>query len=252
MEPSMKLFCLALLLVNLSPSFAQTSSSAAPKIIVCEESSGCTHQYIDGQKFKILTTDNTVVIVALLMGEHYMRADVSVSNNTQAAIDLLPNQMLLEVVTPKPKPLPFVSPDQIAKSASHRAAWANALNGMGGAMATQQTTTQTSSSGTVNSNSSDGTYTNGTYNGSSTSTSSTPDYAAQARANERIRERNAAVASLQAGLMQTSLKANSVMPGQSVRGYVYFEREKHAALLNLTIPIAGTLYEFPFALIKTK
>ena len=119
-------------------------------------------------------------------------------------------------------------------------------------MATQQITIQTSSSGTVNANSSDGTYTNGTYNGFSTSTTSTPDYAAQARANERIREQNAAVASMRAGLMQTSLKSNSVMPGQSIRGYVYFEREKRATTMKLTVPISGALYEFPFAFVKAK
>jgi hypothetical protein len=252
----MKLSCLALIPCSISfcvkSSVAQIPILTPPKVVVCEENSGCSHQYIDGQKFKILTTANSVVIVALLMGEHYMRAEVSVSNNAQTSVDLLPDQMLLEVVSPKPKELPFVSPDQIAKSVGHRAAWANILNGMGGAMATQQTTTETSSSGTVNSSSSDGVYTNGTYNGSSTSTTSIPDYAAQARANERIRERNAAVASLRSSLVQTSLKANSVMPGQSVRGYVYFEREKHATSLKLTIPIAGTLYEFPFELIKAK
>ncbi|WP_433972697.1 hypothetical protein [Tunturiibacter lichenicola] len=233
-----------------------------PKVVICDDSASCTHQFINGQKFKILTTDDVVIIVSLGMGERYMRADVSVSNNSPVAVDVLPADMRLEVITPKEKALPEVSPEQIAKSLGHRAAWANALNGMGGAMARQQTTTQTSSSGTINNSgtvnttSSDGTYTNGTYNGSGTytgnsaSTTSSPDYAAQARANERIRERNAAVASLQSNLMQTSLRANTVATKQTVRGFVYFEREKHADLVHLTIPVGGTVYEFPFQFIK--
>jgi hypothetical protein len=258
MKSSSLVFLFSTPLLCTTVTVAQATVPISPKILVCDESSVCTHQYIDGQKFKIITTDDTVMIVAISHSEHYMRVDISVSNNAKDAVDLLPAQMALDVVLPKPKVLALVSPEQIAKSADHRARWANVLNAMAAGMATQQTTTQTNSSGTVNTSgtvnatSSNGTYTNGsysgtgTYSGTSTSTTSTPDYAAQARANERIQERNAAVASLRANLTQTSLKANSVMPNHSVRGYVYFQHDKHAQLVRLTIPLGGILYEFPF------
>ena len=46
--------------------------------------------------------------------------------------------------------------------------------------------------------------------------------------------------------MQTSLRANSVASKQTVRGYVYFELEKHADVIRLTIPVGTKTYQFPF------
>jgi hypothetical protein len=109
----------------------------------------------------------------------------------------------------------------------------------------------------VNASNSDGSYSNGTYNangtynGSSTSTTSSPDYAAQERARERISERREAIASLETNLAQTSLRANTVMPGKTVRGYVYFQFDKHTDTQRLTIPIEGTLYIFLFKHLKS-
>jgi len=259
-----RLSCLFVLLCSntLFNWIAQAQTPATPPIIRCEEDVTCTHQFVDGQKFKILTTDGAVIAVALRSNGHYVRADISVTNLAQRTVDVLPSEMTLQMDSPKSKVLAFVSPEQIAKSAEHRAGWANALNSMGAGMATQQATTQTSSSGsvngsgTVNSTNSDGTYSNGTYNtngtysGSSTSTTSSPDYAAQARARQQISERRAAVAALETNLAQTTLRANTVMSGKTVRGYVYFQCDKHADTLHLTIPIAGTMYVFPFKMMK--
>jgi hypothetical protein len=113
-------------------------------------------------------------------------------------------------------------------------------------MARQQSTTTTNSNGTVNASSSDGTSATGTYNGTSTSTTSSPDYAAQAQANETIRQRNAALASLSGQLSSEVFKANTVLPNQTVRGMVLFEKDKKTQSLMFSAPIGGTVYEFPF------
>jgi hypothetical protein len=169
-----------------------------------------------------------------------------VFNGGTAIVDVLPTSFHLDEVTPKPKPLTYVDAAKIIKSAQRRVAWGNALTAMGGSMARQQSTTTTNSSGTVNASSSNGSSASGTYNGSSTSTTSSPDYAAQARANEAIRQRNAALASLSGQLSQEVFKANTVLPNQTVRGIVLFEKDKKTQSLMFSVPIGATVYEFPF------
>jgi hypothetical protein len=125
-------------------------------------------------------------------------------------------------------------------------AWANALSAAGAGMQRQQATTNTTSNGTVNVNSSDGTFATGTYNGTSTSTTSAPDYAAQARASETIRERNAMLAIQGSQLSNIALRSNTVVPSQSVSGCVFFQRKGKAANLVLSVPVGDKVFKFPF------
>jgi len=246
----MKSIAFAVLFAIASVAPAQTQADKPPsKVILCDENAGCTHQYIEGQKFKILTSDGLTVIVSMAMTAKYTRADVSVFNGGTTNIDVLPTEFHLEEVTPKPKPLAYVDAVKIIRSAQKHLAWGNALTAMGGGMARQQSTTTTNSTGTINASDSDGATATGTYNGTSTSVTSSPDYAAQARAAETIRERNAAFASLSGQLSHEVFKANTVFPNQTVRGIVLFERDKKAQSLMFSAPVGGTVYEFPFIFI---
>ena len=247
----MKPITLAVLLAVPSTSLAQTpTDKPAPKILLCDENAGCEHRFIDGQKYKILTSDGLTVIVSLAITEKYTRADVSVSNGGTASVDVMPTSFQLEEVTPKPKTLAYVDAAKIIKSAQRRVAWGNALTAMGGSMARQQNTTTTNSNGTINASSSDGTTSTGSYNGTSTSTTSSPDYAAQARANEAIRQRNAALAAMSGQLSSTVFKANTVLPNQTVRGIVLFEKDKKTQSMMFSLPIGATVYKFPFTWAK--
>lgn len=246
----MKSITLAVLLAVTSTASAQTQADQpATKVLLCDENAGCTHQYIEGQKFKILTSDGLTVIVSMAMTEKYTRADVSVFNGGTTNVDVLPKEFHLEEVTPKPRPLAYVDVAKIIKSAQNRVAWGNALAAMGGSMARQQSTTTTNSTGTVNASASDGSTATAAYHGTTTSNTSSPDYAAQARADETIRERNAAFASLSGRLSHVVFKANTVLPNQTVRGVVLFEKDKKAQSLMFSVPVAGTVYEFPFTLV---
>jgi len=122
----------------------------------------------------------------------------------------------------------------------------DALTGMGAGLRRQQTTTDTTSSGTVNVSSSDGTYASGTYSGTGTSTTSAPDYAAQTRANEAIRQRNAVLAIQSSQLSDSALRSNTVPPGQTVSGCVFFERKGKATSVVLSAPIGEKVFKFPF------
>jgi hypothetical protein len=46
------------------------------------------------------------------------------------------------------------------------------------------------------------------------------------------------------------LSATSIPPNEAASGRVYFERDKHAHLINVVLPIAGLVFEFPYAMKK--
>jgi hypothetical protein len=250
----MKLSCLApilgLPLCIAVPIHAQDTPVQQPAKLVCDENNGCTHQFIDGQKYKILTTDHVVLTVGFSANKKYARVSVRVANISNVQVDVIPEQFTLSETVPKERELAFVPYQKIVRSDASRAGWANAINAFGSGMATQQVTTQSTTNGTVSATSSNGTYANGSYSGSTTSTTSVPDYAAQARANENIRRRREAIAAESQELSQSSLKANSLLPGQAVSGIVYFDFDKKAENLILRLLIDHVTYEFPFRVIK--
>jgi len=44
------------------------------------------------------------------------------------------------------------------------------------------------------------------------------------------------------------LQATSLPPNEVTRGRVYFESDKHARLVNIVLPIAGLVFEFPYSM----
>ena len=155
------------------------------------------------------------------------------------------NFVLVEL-TPEQKMLKYV--DAGIRRVERGAAWGNALTAMSGNMQRQQNTTTSNSSGTITTVGTHGTTTRGTYGGTTTSSASAPDYAAQARAAETIRERSEATASLASFISRVALRANTLPPTQNIRGYVAFERDKKARLVMLSGLIGDTIYQFPFDL----
>jgi hypothetical protein len=147
------------------------------RTIVCDEAHGCSHQFMNGSKFKIIT-DNGIVIAAGpdtgLLPSKFMSMSVIVYNHTANSIDVIPSLMLLEVVEPKEKTLRPITPDRVARTVNH--------------------------------------------------------------------------GDLYTSLMKLALNSNTVDPGESVSGSLYFEGDKKAKIIYLLISIAGTVYEFPFSM----
>ena len=52
---------------------------------------------------------------------------------------------------------------------------------------------------------------------------------------------------VQAETTQPHLASTSIAPSRATGGRVYFERDKHAHLVNVVLPIAGLVFEFPYA-----
>jgi hypothetical protein len=44
------------------------------------------------------------------------------------------------------------------------------------------------------------------------------------------------------------LTATSIPPNEVTQGRVYFERDKKSHLVNVVLPIAGLVFEFPYAM----
>jgi hypothetical protein len=51
----------------------------------------------------------------------------------------------------------------------------------------------------------------------------------------------------QAAALQ-NLPAAAILPNEVARGRVYFERDKHSHLVNVVLPLAGLVFEFPYAM----
>ena len=238
------------LLVGISPQVPTVPATNAAAVVVKCDSELCGHFYVDGKLFKSLSSTNALVSVSLSDTGKYMRADVSVTNLSGSAIDVLPEKFALQSVSPDNKALKYLVPEKMVSSAKSHQAWGNALASMGSAMQTKQTTTQSNTSGNVNVNGSNGTSANGTYNDTTTSTTSSPDYAAQQRTRERIRERQLALEAASSDMLSSSLRANTLSQGATQIGRVYFERTKHHKEMVLSILLSGTIYEFPFTFDK--
>ena len=54
----------------------------------------------------------------------------------------------------------------------------------------------------------------------------------------------------QKAVSEHHLSATSIPPNEATSGRVYFERDKHAHLINVVLPIAGLVFEFPYAMKK--
>jgi hypothetical protein len=250
----MNLRGLVVFLCVVLPASAQTLI-APTNTVVCDEASGCTHFYTNGELFKtITTTDGMIITAGLAANGKYLRMNVSVFNGTATSFDVLPSDFQIRFdERAKERVLSPIPAEQIAKSAERGTWLPNYLNRVGAALAHNTSTTNTTSTstanGTVRATSSDGTYANGTYNGTSTgrstSTTTTPDYQARAIAEQRIADRNAKVAAANDQMMQTELRANTLVPGQAIGGYVYF-KSIAATGFHPRIVVAGKVYEFEF------
>jgi hypothetical protein len=232
------LFCVSAIFVH-----------AQQHIVVCDETN-CEQQYRNGAKTKILKNNGITITLSMSDTGKYFRAEVDVFNSTSKNVDVLPNDFVINVDHPKVKTLKRISMQKVVKSSQRRLAWSNAFAAMGAGLATTTSTTTTNSIGSVNAYSSNGTSAYGTYNGVSTSTTTTPDYAAQARTNAMIQERNAQFNNDSDKLMNEELRENTIQPNNYSGGAVLFERDKHWESMTISLPVGDTVYQFPYRHIK--
>jgi len=235
-------------LLSLSVAAQDSPPSGVTKNLVCDRGSTCGFGYINGRKYETLASGNVGIVVTVGIVGKYLGAKVSVVNDSAGNVDVLPSNFVMTELAPKAKQFKPVDIYKLLRSAGRRMAWGNAMIAAGGSMARQQSTTTTNSTGTVYAGGSDGSSATGIYNGTSTSRTSAPDYAAQARAAETIQARNQSLSDTYSVAERVVLRANTVLPNQSVNGIMIFERDKKATTVMLSGIVGDTIYQFPFDL----
>jgi hypothetical protein len=210
-------FLLAALVGSAASSFAASipRTILPDNIVRCEPNAGCVNKMLYGRNYQVITTPRFIVMVSVSREGSYTRADVSVTNNTDLPLNVSPDDFRVEVVTPKPKVLLYVPPQQLNLPAAQPAAAA--------APAPQPATSVSATN--------PGTQTDGA--------AKVEDVMEQKAVQQEVADKAAS---------QQNLAATSIPPNEVTRGRVYFESDKKANLVNVVLPIAGVVFEFPYAL----
>jgi hypothetical protein len=214
---------LSLLFALTSPTFAASvpKTILPDNVITCQVNANCTKKTLYGRTYKVINTSRFTVMVAVSQEDAYTRADVSIANNTIMSQSLTPEDFRVEVVTPKPKVLLYVPPTDLkdlppttqTTSAPQTASAAPSVPSASAAQAADASQTP---------------YIDHLYE--------------EAKRKAALKEEADKAAS------QRDLSATSLPPNQVALGRVFFERDKKAQLVNVVLPIAGLVFEFPYTL----
>ena len=214
---------LSLLFALTSPTFAASvpKTILPDNVITCQVNANCTKKTLYGRTYKVINTSRFTVMVAVSQEGDYTRADVSIANNTIMSQSLTPEDFRVEVVTPKPKVLLYVPPTDLkdlppttqTTSAPQTASAAPSVPSASAAQAADASQTP---------------YIDHLYE--------------EAKRKAALKEEADKAAS------QRDLSATSLPPNQVALGRVFFERDKKAQLVNVVLPIAGLVFEFPYTL----
>jgi hypothetical protein len=199
---------------------ADTRAIVPDNVILCTPNAGCTTETIFGRKYQVLTTPRFTVKVALSREGPYTRADVSIANNTGYSLNLSPEDFRVEVLTKKPKVLLYVPPSELKDVLPQPAPTQTAISPALPASAAEPPPPAETLPANV-------------------------DEAGLAAKREAALQEAAEMAAIQKDLPSTSLPPNEV-----TRGRVFFARdnEKKAEHVNVVLPIAGVVFEFPYVM----
>jgi hypothetical protein len=220
----------SLLFALTSPTFSFAAS--VPKtilpdnVITCQVNANCTNKTLYGRTYKVINTPRFTVMVAVSQEGAYTRADVSIANNTIMSQSLTPEDFRVEVVTPKPKVLLYVPPTDL-KDLPPATPTTSVLPGVSAAPAA------TVPAATV------------VPAAQATDASQTPNID---QLYEEAKQKAALKAEADKAASQRDLSATSLPPNEVALGRVFFERDKHAQLVNVVLPIAGLVFEFPYTM----
>jgi hypothetical protein len=197
-------------------------------VILCEPSAGCINKMIYGRSYKVITTPRFTVMVSVSSEGVYTRADVSIANHTDTPLNMSPEDFRVEVLTPKPKVLLYISPANLVLPPPPLPP--------APAASTPTTPVPPSTAASFVSPSALAT--------PATAATPTPTVGEADPDAADAREKEAA----DKAACEQHLTATAIGPNEVTRGRVYFERDKKSHLVNVVLPIAGLVFEFPYAM----
>lgn len=207
------------------------------------DAAGFDQDYSNGQVRKLATVDGVTVWATLkyvCLGSANlcvtkMVAQVGVINDGGKRVDLLPENVSLELISPDYKPLPRETAQQIGSSLNKRAFWYGlTVTALAGLSTNTYVSTYRSPYGT------------------STLVTTTPDYSARFRAQRQSDEFFRAAQVSKATLGDLELKAQTIRAGEQHTRLVFFKYEKNPEETLLTILLNGKEIQFPFRFSKNK
>lgn len=199
----------------------------------------CKEYVVDGRTYLEVRHNGKLLIFSQTWMEGYLTFVVTVSNLSDKDFLYDPSISVIDYEKDKIakdlsgfKSAFALDPDKIAEKRANRVRWANALGAIGAGM--QTTTSQTN--GTVMTTGGSGTY---------SSTTTTPDYDARRRQDKASAERVDAARSTGDAMREIAFKANTMFPGTSKTGAIFFKNPK-ALSMFVIFPIDGYDYVFVF------
>lgn len=214
----------ASLLFLLAPTF--TFAASVPKtilpdnIITCQPNANCFGKNLYGRNYRVINTPRFTVMVAISREGAYTRADVSIANNTVLPQSLTPEDFRVEVLTPKPKVLLYVPPSDLKDLP---------------AAPTPAPQPQTPPTPPIGSS----------FLSQQSSISSTSPEVEETDSDVK---KMASQLAADRAASDHPLEATALPPNEVIRGRVYFESDKHARQVNIVLPIAGLVFEFPYSM----
>ncbi len=207
-------------------------------------------EYVNGNLYRTIHANGITVGVMFSEAPKAFRASVAVFVDEGALPhDILPQNITLSIIEPRQKELRPKNPAKIIASINRTERWASAFDQMGANMQTQQATTRSSTNGQVDVSDNRGTTATGTYNSNTASVTTVPDYEARRAAAMRTASRHIEASSAADYVNQAALRANTVKPGQSVDGIVWFDKDgllkKKGTAMVIRVPVDDMVFEFP-------
>ena len=209
-------------------------------VIRCEPDTGCLSATVNGHNYKVLNTPRFTVMVAVSHEGIYTRADVSIINKTDLPLNISPDDFRVEVLTPKPKVLNYIPPSDLNLPSSSAVA----------ALQTTPTPQPVASPTPVPQSTEPQTQPSAPPASEETEASPSQLTAETEALNAPMKETGQTAQDERKPVPENHLSATSIPPNEATSGRVYFQRDKHAHLVNVCLPIAGLVFEFPYAMKK--
>jgi hypothetical protein len=187
-------------------------------IVTCGQNARCSNKVMFGRNYKVIETVKFTVMVSISNEGAYTRADVSIANHADYPQNVSPQDFRVEVVSPKPRVLLYVPPSELQNVAPPppipvvETPVAAAPAAEGGAAAPAAVTPNID------------------------------ELFAQAKKEAAAKEAAEKAAALR-DLAAAPIPANEV-----VRGRVFFEKDPKAKQVTVVLPVAGLVFEFPYAM----
>ena len=196
-------------------------------VVTCGQNARCSNKVMFGRNYKVIETAKFTVMVSISNEGAYTRADVSIANHADYPQNISPQDFRVEVVSPKPRVLLYVPPSELQNVAPPppipvvETPVAAAPAAEGGAAAPAAVAPNAAPAAVA---------------------PNIDELFAQAKKEAAAKEAAEKAAALR-DLAAAPIPANEV-----VRGRVFFEKDPKAKQVNVVLPVAGLVFEFPYAM----